>query len=130
MDRNQLRKVARIIPAITWICLVTWLSLRSAGSLKKLWVHSIVHFDKLLHAGVYLVMAGLVSFAIKKDNKPVSYWSVILFCGLWGVLMEVLQYCLASGRDFDVFDIIANIIGSLVGVAGFKFYSKGRHYGS
>ena len=33
---------------------------------------------------------------------------------MYGILMELLQFLISSGRSFDFFDIIANIIGAIV----------------
>ncbi len=45
-----------------------------------------------------------------------------LFCIGWGILMEFLQSSKIINRDFDIADIIANIIGSILGIVFFKFY--------
>lgn len=41
----------------------------------------------------------------------------ILIASLLGLSMEVLQYTGNAGRSFEMLDILANIIGSLLGVA-------------
>ena len=38
----------------------------------------------------------------------------------FGILMEICQFYLSNGRSFELFDILANIIGSILGMILFK----------
>lgn len=50
--------------------------------------------------------------------------TLIVCTGVLGVGSEFLQGVLPNGRDFDVYDIAANIVGSLIAVTGCSFYHK------
>jgi VanZ family protein len=49
-----------------------------------------------------------------------SQKKILFFSVSFGVLMEICQLYLFNGRSFELFDIIANIIGSVVGLILFK----------
>ena len=51
---------------------------------------------------------------------------VFLACTIYGILMEGMQYAFFPGRYFEVLDIIANIIGAIIGLIFFQkfFMSK------
>lgn len=83
------------------------------------------NFDKLAHFGVYLIMSFLMLFFFWKkefSRKSVSY--TCLFSISYGILLEILQNTSFSQREFDIFDIAANIIGALFGVILFKLIKK------
>lgn len=67
---------------------------------------------------MYLIMAFLLGLVFQqyfrgKQMKTLG-WSILVASG-YGYLMEILQGALNTGRLFDKFDIIANIIGSFAG---------------
>lgn len=70
-------------------------------------------------------MYAVLSFTMLKYlqktsiNQPVIY--VILFCITWGVGMEFLQNSKIINRDFEIADIIANIIGTFTGIVILKY---------
>ena len=53
-----------------------------------------------------------------------SFWGGLLlqfFCIIYGIVIENAQAFLNTGRYFEYFDIIANIIGSLLGSLVYHF---------
>ena len=94
---------------------------------------SIPYRDKLFHMGVYFVAAVLMMYGLGgRPGKPL--WKgilyTLLFCMMWGGVMEYLQDAMSRGRHFEVNDIIANIIGAILGVIVFSVLFKKRYYGS
>jgi len=134
LDRNsRLRKVARLIPVGIWFVLVTYLSLVSGRYLRSSWLSSIPYQDKVIHMGVYFVAAVLMMYGIGGRGGRTFLTGVVytlIFCIMWGGMLEYLQDVMSRGRHFDIFDIIANIIGALLGVVAFSLLLKKRYYGS
>lgn len=70
-------------------------------------------------------MYGVLSFTmlkfLQKTNvrQPIMY--VALFCIVLGIGIEVLQNSKLINRDFEIADIIANIIGTFAGIVITKF---------
>ncbi|GLR17844.1 VanZ family protein [Portibacter lacus] len=77
-----------------------------------------IPLDKVAHILLYTIYTFLIgSYLSDKQVKSYQYYVFILGVPIfYGILMEVMQYYLSPSRSFDMLDIIANIIGSLVGV--------------
>jgi VanZ family protein len=82
--------------------------------------------DKLAHAAAYCMLATLVTWGFVRNGQ--HFWqaavtSVFLSAG-YGVLMEIVQYNFFPNRYFEVWDIVANIIGCLVSILVSYFVIK------
>jgi len=108
----------------------------TAGSLMRP-VHIIddpmSNIDKLLHAGAYFGLTALWIFWVlfKRFSKAQAtpskkLWLIVgaigLIAILYGVLMEVLQGTLTSYRTPDVWDILANTVGSVLALIACLVY--------
>ena len=77
--------------------------------------------DKLEHVIEYSVLGFLAMSCFKKiDRKTIIF--AILITSLYGVLDEFHQY-FVPGRDFSVLDMLADSLGSIVGI-GIKLKSR------
>jgi len=63
---------------------------------------------------MYAVLAWLIGRRII-TNGPWHWLLVFIISSSYGILMEILQELLNTGRQFDFYDILANIFGSLSG---------------
>ena len=79
------------------------------------------HQDKLIHMICYAVLAYLSLLAFGKNEGFEKYLKGLIFCIIYGIVIENAQAFLNTGRYFDYFDIIANIIGSLLGSLIYHF---------
>ena len=82
---------------------------------------SIPNFDKIVHFGFYFIMVLLGVFALKEQFKKrlVRYkarFYVFLFAVGYGIVIEVVQHVFTMTREGDVLDVIANVIGALLGM--------------
>ncbi len=128
---GKVRNVARFIPAVIWLVLLTYGSLVPAGKLNSGFLSSIPYWDKLVHFASYFGLVGLLLVAV--NATPTVNRKVVLttiFAIIWSLILEGLQLLMEQGRSFEVLDIIANIIGALSGAAAFILLFKGRYYGS
>ncbi len=75
----------------------------------------ILAWDKAQHALAYALLAAMAGWALLPlVSPPVRAWRYALIFALgYGVLMEVLQAGLTSGRCGDITDILANALGGL-----------------
>ena len=80
----------------------------------------IEHFDKFVHLGMFATLSFLFSIPYLKSYTTrttvikVSIIIVILII-IYGILMEYAQKFWASGRAFDLIDILFDSMGSLIG---------------
>lgn len=131
-ERSQKSSRLYFLPAVLWIILVVILSLLPKSSIPQYrWWH-FPNADKVIHVGVYSVMAGAILFGFYGIRKlrAKQYMETILFCLLLGLLMECIQQTRLIGRHFEILDIIANIIGALLGSVLFLKIHKYLTHGS
>ena len=78
--------------------------------------------DKIAHFLAYLVWTMAASWTYSRLKKR-SLVAIPISISLYGVLMELGQLLLTSGRMFDWADALANTIGAFVGwMIGRKFF--------
>lgn len=110
-----------LVPII-WAIVIAFASLMSPSNMPKV---GFSFFDKIAHFGVYFILVITLIWAFLKKNTKKAISSTTLFIiiastVMYGVLMEILQYTISTGRNFEIPDIIANIVGCLFGVFLYK----------
>ena len=70
--------------------------------------------DKIGHFGEFFILGILVSYSVGKQTLSLSkiFWISALFSGFYGAFDEFHQL-FVSGRQADVFDAMADIIGGV-----------------
>ena len=99
-----------------WTVFVTVLSLKPDTGIHIEWIP---YQDKWAHLLMYFVLAICIC---NLNPKMSSKWAISAFftASFYGFCLECIQGAFITGRHFDYFDIIANIIGSLTG--SYLFY--------
>lgn len=124
---NHLKK---IFPAVLWAILIFVLSIVSGNRLPKIqldWIQP----DKLAHAGVYFVFAGLLFYGLKpffSERRKVFFGAILISSG-FGIAMELVQFLFFPGRFFEILDIIANISGSIGSLIVINYFFNDRNGG-
>lgn len=77
--------------------------------------------DKIVHFGMYFILIILLLNVWRIYAWKINKIYLIIFCFCYGILMEYLQNFMKLGRSFDFYDILANLIGVLI---GFLIYEK------
>jgi glycopeptide antibiotics resistance protein len=80
-----------------------------------------IHFDKIVHFGMFAGVVFLAGWGIFKDRKQVSgatLIALVMFAAGFGLAIEFIQKYWAIGRSFDLFDLLADSLGAIFG-AGF-----------
>jgi VanZ family protein len=107
---------------IIWAIFILVVCLMPTHSLPS---YPIFGIDKLVHIFLYSVLAILQITGFEKQiafnflNKY-SIQTVIIFGILFGLTIEILQGTVFVARSFEVYDIIADGIGSGFGVVASK----------
>ena len=108
------------IAAFIWTIFILVASLMPKEAIPKSSWTDFANFDKLSHLVSYGILVFLWSKLLSakvgkvKGARIAFYGSIAL-----GLLMEFLQWQMNSGRYFEILDIIANIIGSIIGLTAF-----------
>jgi len=80
--------------------------------------------DKIAHIGAYTLLSFLVMYAIKENLGKKNWPWVLICCIIYGVVLECMQYIFFTGRHFEFLDIMANIIGCIIGIVIFNKLNK------
>jgi VanZ family protein len=90
---------------------------------KEKWLEGI-YFDKWVHVGLFAILVFLWRSAFDWDYA--NYNLIILLSAvLYGFAVEIIQLYWISNRSFDLFDLLADTIGSIVGLLVFlRVYKK------
>ncbi len=105
-----------LLPALLWALLILFLSAHPQMGVAKPWW--VIQPDKFAHAGAYALLAFLLQYGFKQAYVPVILGTI------YGVIIEFLQQAFFYGRQLDVFDMLANLIGCLIGVWIFPHFSQ------
>ncbi|UMB59854.1 VanZ family protein [Lutibacter sp. A80] len=81
--------------------------------------------DKLIHSSAYFLLTMCWLIAYKNNHKYLkinTYIIILIF--LYGILIEVLQATATANRQFEIKDILANMLGIGIGFTIFKILQQ------
>ena len=85
---------------------------------------SIPHLDKIGHFILYGFQSASFRMALKGQQIKYSSLKIFIFCFLFGLIIEYLQPILTNNRVFDLFDIVANMMGAFLSLTILNFLVK------
>jgi VanZ family protein len=102
----------RFIPGIGWFIMITILFvLPSEEFPDETWFEKI-YLDKWVHSFFFFMLVYL--FYIPLRHRRTGWLTGITICGiLYGVLIELIQRYFATGRSFDIVDIVFDALGCI-----------------
>ncbi|KAF4493530.1 hypothetical protein FAGAP_10346 [Fusarium agapanthi] len=80
--------------------------------------------DKVLHFTTFFALTVAFYWVVDTNRRRVMNMALVVCTIVLGVGSEFVQSFLDNGREFDLYDIIANVIGSLLGVGLCSWYHK------
>ena len=125
---NQVRSWRYHVLTLLWAFAVAVLTLSPAVSQPEVPFLNIPYFDKIAHTGIFAVLSFLMARGIVKQQNAVTNFKNAFFITLpitvsYGGLIEYLQN-FVPGRSVELFDLIANIAGVLLGLTSCYFLLK------
>jgi len=87
--------------------IILWLALMPAPPS----VSGILGWDKLQHAGAFLVFTLLAGWALLACTERSWRWALLASVG-YGILIEALQGLFTKNRSADPFDLMADLVGA------------------
>ncbi|CAG9991446.1 unnamed protein product [Clonostachys byssicola] len=80
--------------------------------------------DKVLHVATFFVLTVVFYWIVDTNRRRTLHMTLIVCTLILGIGSEFLQSFLPNGREFDMYDIVANIVGSLAGLGLCAWYHK------
>ena len=101
--------------AIIWLLFITFLFMLPGSALPENNLFIDLQFDKVVHVCLFAALLFLFrsSFALEADYYP-AILMILALC--YGLGIEYVQQNFVSNRSFDGYDVVADMIGSLVGL--------------
>lgn len=78
--------------------------------------------DKVLHFITFFLLTVVFYWVVDTNRRRTLNMTLVVCTLILGVGSEFLQSFLPNDRDFDIWDIAANVVGSLIGVALCTWY--------
>ncbi len=116
MEKDSTLHLYFVIIAIVLSIIVAFVSLMPGSGVPKV---AFKHLDKLVHFALYFLLSisyGLVFCQMFKATNFKKWLYPFLMALCFSILMEFCQEIFTNTRYFDVFDILANGIGSFFGI--------------
>jgi len=108
---------------IIWISLSVYALLTPSGSLPKL--NPFEHFDKVIHAGMFFTLfIILVPIYLKNQKYFRSYFFSFITTISTGIVFEILQNSMSSGRSGSITDAIADAAGAILAIFCYHWIIK------
>ncbi|MBI1227331.1 MAG: hypothetical protein GC192_19015 [Bacteroidetes bacterium] len=110
------------IPVVLWAILIFILSTKVGIQLPETKIGT----DKVAHFAVYFVFNLLaIRGLVLGDNLSTKNVLIATFVvTVYGITMEFIQWAFFPNRFFEVWDMVANFIGAVLGYIAFIFTSQ------
>jgi len=107
-----------------WAVIILVLSGLSGNSISKIPFIDLPYFDKVLHLSFYFILSILLcrGYILQLQNKDRKWPYIFTFLTafLYGLLIELFQATIFSGRTADWRDALANTAGIIIGLLLYK----------
>lgn len=112
-----MNKTWAVAIAIAWSILIGTTCLLPPSAFRAFSLQSIFELDKLIHLLIFFFFATFWLLSILPKEITVRHKIVVLVTGFaYGYVIEVIQNTDAVGRTFEWADIVADGLGTLLGV--------------
>lgn len=106
---------------IVYALILLVLSLMSIGKIPPLGTS---FDDKIGHFGAYFIFMLLVFNYLKSLEVRSALFYAFIIAVSYGFLIELLQKYLTTGRQYDIYDALANAFGAVIAVLFIIIYRK------
>ncbi len=107
------------IPGIAWFFIVLLLICIPGSNFPSSGLLSKIYFDKWVHIAMFGILTFLFCWPFYKLNLSKQqllnrFTKIAIAVSLWGLTTEFIQKFYISGREFELFDWLADSIGVLL----------------
>jgi Fe2+ transport system protein B len=112
-----------MLAAIAWLVASTVLFCLPGKVLPAAGWMDALKIDKWVHTGIFFLLFVLWSFALSlKVGKHLLWLFLALFS--YGCIIEWVQDRFIINRSFDIYDIVADTAGALIGLVFIRYIKK------
>ncbi len=115
---------------VFWAVSILFLCLIDTKELPSVTYLELMEFDKLVHIVLFGLLMLSCTVALRKQTRIA--WAqknamviALLFSIVYGSVIEVVQFFMVQDRTGELYDVLANGIGALLGILFFRIiYGK------
>jgi VanZ family protein len=119
--------ITLFVKPLIWLAIIAVLCFMPAEDIPQTPLFRIPHFDKIVHFGMYFILAVLLSRPVKTVRLPV-WLSTLLISVFIGGLIEILQYAITNSRSANWGDFFADFVGAIIGLLVYGWIVKGKQW--
>ncbi|MDG2433193.1 VanZ family protein [Flavobacterium sp.] len=112
-----MRKNSALFAAVLWTSVIFFLCLIKSSDLPYVAINNL---DKVVHASFHLLFVVLWFLYFNElFSKSFSTKALVFAFSLsvfYGIAIEIMQTIFTTTRSADVFDVVANLIGAIIGI--------------
>ena len=91
---------------------------------------ALLSYDKIVHTCVFALLSGLIAFGVQTTkilgkSKKSKYLWVLVISIAYSAVLELLQQ-FSPGRMADLYDLVANVVGTVIGIIIFHIFFRNR----
>lgn len=121
--------IKRHINSILWAIIILLLCGAPSSEFPSMGLLNIPHLDKVVHFGLYVVFTLLL---VSENNSlrlsgGITRKSVLIGFTLgvvYGAIIEIMQLLVFTSRGAEIFDFLANLVGSITAILCYKLLNK------
>lgn len=112
--------IKKFIPGIAWFFILLFLMCLPGSDVPSVnWLDKI-YFDKWVHIGVFGLLVTLFCWPFyqsgySNQQRLQFFIKIAIAASIWGIATEFIQKFFVPGRDFDIYDWIADTVGASIG---------------
>ncbi len=121
-------KMKLLIAGLLWSILILVVCSIPGDALPTKPFIKIPHFDKFVHAMLYLPYAIIISahfhLNVNKIKTPLAIFITLMIVFSFGGIIELLQEYAFVHRSADWFDLMSDVIGGIIGLLLYYLFLK------
>ena len=126
--RQPMKHTGYFIIPLAWIAVIFIVCLTPSDDLPMTSLANIPHFDKIVHFGLYFILAVLLYRPLRTTKAPAGL-SVLLVSLFIGGTIELLQYHVIPDRSASLMDVAFDIAGAATGLLVYQLTARGKARG-
>lgn len=109
------------LPALLWAFFIGLLCAIPGQDLPQSDWFELLKFDKFVHASLFGVLVFLLVRGFRKQTSNIFFFKragiiALLLAIFYGGILELMQEAFFENRTADIYDFIANSVGSFIGL--------------
>lgn len=109
----------KFIPGIAWFFILLFLMCLPGSDVPSVGWLDKIYFDKWVHIGVFALLVTLFCWPFYRSDysnqqRIILFIKIAIAASIWGIATEFIQKFFVPGREFDIYDWIADTVGAVI----------------